>query len=370
MNAPLDLARRLELFAVEGEFIGGGRLGSGHIHETYEVGARGPGGVRRYCLQRFNEEVFADLAKVMENIRRVTEHLRTRVEARGGDPDRETLTLVPARDGAAYARDEEGVAWRAFLLVEDARTVDVPKAAGEAYHAARAFGRFVADLADLPGPRLHETIPGFHDTPRRLARLAAAVEGDAAGRAGEVRPEVEFALARTPAASRITGALASGELPERVIHNDTKINNVLLDAASGEGVCVIDLDTVMPGSFLYDFGDAVRAGAARCAEDAAEADRAGVDLDRFRALARGYLEALAGVLTPLEVAWMPHACELLALECGARFLTDHLEGDRYFRVTRPGQNLARARTQFAMVADLERRRDELAAAVADADPAA
>jgi Ser/Thr protein kinase RdoA (MazF antagonist) len=239
----------------------------------------------------------------------------------------------------------------------------VPESADQVGHAARAFGRFTALIADLPPPRLHETIPGFHDTPGRLRAFVEAVEADAAGRAASCRPEIDFVLEREPMTSRLTDLLARGDVPERITHNDTKINNVMIDDATGAGVCVIDLDTVMPGLVMYDFGDAVRTGANPAAEDERDLSKVRIDLQMFDRLARGYLAETRDLLTAAEVDQLAFSAQLITFEIGLRFLADHLSGDAYFKIHRPGHNLDRARTQFAMVRDMEEKAERMGAVV-------
>jgi Ser/Thr protein kinase RdoA (MazF antagonist) len=259
----------------------------------------------------------------------------------------------------------DGSIWRAYPFIERARGYDELETNHQAYQAARAFGAFQNLAAGLSGPRLHETIPNFHNTPKRLEALQAAIQADAANRAAEVAAEIEFALARTADCSRITGLIAAGEIPERVTHNDTKLNNVLLDDVTAEGICVIDLDTTMPGSALYDFGDMVRTAAPTTREDDVDLAKLDICLDRFESLVRGYLST-ATFLNPAELANLAFAGKLLTLECGIRFLTDYLQGDVYFKIKRPSHNIDRCRNQFAYVAAQERKMDQLEAIVAKA----
>jgi len=335
-------------FAVEGEFLSAVPWGSGHINDSFSVTVERRGAPVRYLVQRINHTVFPDPLALMENVRRVTEHLRRRL----GDARRH-LTLVPTRDGAVVHHDPESGYWRAFPFIEGTETFDTVRSAATAREGARAFGRFQRELADLPGPRLAETIPGFHDTPARFAALAAAVEADAAGRVRAAGPEIEFALARESLGHVLTDAYAAGEMPERVTHNDTKINNVLFDARSGEGICVIDLDTVMPGLALYDFGGLVRTCVSPAAEDERDLSKIVVSREIHEALVDGYLAEMGDALTDAERDLLPRAGAVHTFEDGIRFLTDHLEGDRYYRVHREGQNLDRARAQFRLLERLE-----------------
>lgn len=346
-------------FALPGRFLDGGPYGSGHINDTFAVRYEAGGSLVRYIHQRINDRIFRDVPGLMENIERVTRHVRARLAAEGVRDSRAALTLIPARDGGSYHRDAEGGCWRTYVFIEGARTYDVIERAEQALEAARAFGRFQALLAGLPAPRLHETIPDFHHTPRRYAALDAAIRGDARGRVAACRGEIEQALAWREDASRLVALLERGALPERVTHNDTKLNNVMLDDRTHEGLCVIDLDTVMPGLSLYDFGDMVRTATNAAAEDERDLTRVRCRLDMFDALARGYLSAARGFLSDVEVANLAFSGRLLTLECGVRFLTDHLNGDTYFKIRREGHNLDRCRAQFALVADMLRQEREM-----------
>jgi hypothetical protein len=358
-----DLAAVAAAFAIEGRFLQAAPYGNGHINETYAGVYQTPAGRRRYIHQRINESIFSDVAGLMDNVERVTRHVAAKCRAAGLDPLRHALTLVPAADGGSWWRDAEGGPWRTYVFIEDAVTHETAEHLDHVENASRAFGRFQQQLADLPGARLSETIPDFHNTRRRFEHFRAAVERDAAGRAAAVRAEIDFVLAREADCSRLVELLERGELPERVTHNDTKLNNVMLDPRSGEAVCVIDLDTCMPGLTAYDFGDSIRIGASTAAEDERDLSRVGLSLDRFERIARGYLDAAGEFLTPREVEVLAFSGKLMTLECGSRFLADHLDGDNYFRIHRQGHNLDRCRTQFRMVADLEARMDEMEAIV-------
>ncbi len=359
-----DLAAAAGLFAIDGQFLGAEPYGNGHINETYAGRFETPGGPRRFIHQRINESIFRDVAGLMSNVERVTRHLARKIEAAGGDPLRGTLKLVPSREGAGFARDAEGGAWRTYLFIENARTYEVVENLDHAENAARAFGDFQKALADLPGGRLVETIPDFHHTRRRFEAFRRALEEDKTNRAADVKDEIDFVLAREADCSRLVDMLARGELPERATHNDTKLNNVMLDPVTGEAVCVIDLDTAMPGLTAYDFGDSIRIGASTAAEDERDLAKVSISLDMFERLTRGYLSSAGAFLTPKEVEVLAFSAKLLTFECGARFLADHLAGDVYFRIHREGHNLDRARTQFRMVADMEAKMDEMEEIVA------
>ncbi|MFH0953812.1 MAG: aminoglycoside phosphotransferase family protein [Verrucomicrobiota bacterium] len=354
-------------FAIEGEFLDAAPYGHGHIHDTFLARFRRAGFEQRVIFQRLNDRVFADPLQVMDNVARVTAHLQKRLAATpGADPAREALSLVPARDGTFCVRDAGGRWWRAYRFIEGAVTHEVCAARDQAYEAARVVGRFQRLLADLPGPRLHETIPYFHHTPRRLQALEAAVAAADANRRRAADPDIAFARTRLALAPLIAGPLESGEIPERVTHGDTKLNNVLFDAQTGRGLCLVDLDTCMPGAALYDFGDMVRTMTCPAAEDEPDLSKVRMDMGRFEAIVRGYLEAAGGLLTRREVELLPVAGRVLTFTIGIRFLTDYLSGDMYFKVGRAGHNLDRCRTQFTLVESLENQEEEMAAAVSRA----
>ena len=348
-------------FQAWGDLLDAAPYGSGHINDTYRVAASLAGTPVSYLLQRINHEIFKQPDRVMENILRVTEHLRGKAAGAAG-ASRQTLTVIPARDGQPCVRDGEGNWWRLYLFIEGARTYDIIESERQAFEAARAFARFQDQLADLPAPRLHETIPAFHNTLSRLAALEAAIAADPCGRRAEVAAEIAFVEARRSQCGRLLARHAKGEIPERITHNDTKINNVMLDDATGEGVCVIDLDTVMPGLALYDFGDMVRSATAAAREDERDLSQVGCRIAMFEALARGYLSG-ATFLQPAEVDELVFSGRLITLTIGIRFLTDYLSGDVYFRTRRPGQNLDRCRTQFQMVRSMEAQADAMEAIV-------
>jgi Ser/Thr protein kinase RdoA (MazF antagonist) len=292
----------------------------------------------------------------MRNIAAVTRHVRAKLQAAGEpDLDRRVLTLVPTRDGRDFHVDADGHYWRTYLFVEGSRSVDVMEDSHQGWKAGRAFGEFLVQLADYGGPRLHETIVGFHDTPRRFQAFLRALHADPRGRARGCRGEIDALLAQEKTAGAIAALHERGLLEERITHNDTKLNNLLLDEATGEALCVIDLDTVMPGYALHDFGDLVRTGAARAAEDEPDLARVGVDVAHYEALARGYLTSAGPHLGRAEREHLATGAEVIVLENALRFLTDHLEGDAYFKIHRPGHNLDRCRTQLAFFRDLKDR---------------
>jgi aminoglycoside phosphotransferase (APT) family kinase protein len=360
---PACLARFREVaaaFELPGRWVGSRPYGSGWINETLLVEMEEGGRRTRWIQQRINDRVFREPARVMENVARVTEHQQAALaRRRAPDASRRALRLVPARAGGFAYVDAEGGWWRTFHFIEGASSRDAVSSAVEAGAAAEAFGRFLAELADLPGPRLHETIPRFHDARARFEQLCAAAAADAHGRLAGCREELERVLAAEPLVARLEELVASGALPERVSHNDTKINNVLIDDASGEGVCVIDLDTVMSGNALYDFGDLARRAASPVAEDERDLAKVRVAPELFAALVAGWLRGAGACLVPAERSELVFASQLMTLVIGMRFLSDHLAGDVYFRIQRPGQNLDLARTQLALLADFERQGDVL-----------
>ena len=333
------------------------RFGAGHINDTFAVWAADRS--KRWILQRINTDTFTDPAGLMENVTGVTAYLRRQIIERGGDPDRETLNVIPTLDGKPYYTDTEGGAWRAYIFVEG--TVCLQKVENERdfYTAAETFGNFQNQLAGYPAATLHETIARFHDTPNRYANFEKALAADVMGRAKDVGPEIAFIRAREADCRVLVDQLAAGVLPLRVTHNDTKLNNVLIDQATGKGICVIDLDTVMPGLSAYDFGDSIRFGANDCAEDEPDQSKVHFSLHLYEVFARGYLAAAGSAMTEAERRSLPWGAKLMTLECGIRFLTDYLEGDHYFKISRPDQNLDRARTQFTLVQGMEREFDAM-----------
>lgn len=349
-----DLRHVSRLFDMRGDFVHAHAYGSGHINDTYCAWYDQAGQRVRYIHQRINHDIFKDPVALMENVDRVTRHALERlIEAGHPEARRRTLTTVPATDGRPYAFDDAGNCWRTYPFIERARGYDEISSPLQAETAARAFGEFQKLAADLPGGRLHETIPDFHHTPKRLAALEAAIAAADPGRRDLCGAEIDFALARAADTRRVTDGIESGSIPERVTHNDTKLNNVLLDDVTMEGVCVIDLDTTMPGSVLYDFGDMVRTACPTSREDETDPSKMGFRMDRFEALVRGYLGSASEFLLPAETGLLAFSGKLLTLECGMRFLTDFLQGDVYFKTHRPGQNLDRCRTQFALVGAIE-----------------
>ncbi len=345
----LSIARR---FALAQPPVSAQPYGNGHINDTFLVLTQnGP----RYILQRMNRSVFHRPDQVMENIARVTAHLREKIIQAGGDPNRETLTLVPTPEGGTYYVDEQGDYFRVYLFVEHTVSYDRPDSPALFERAAESFGHFQRLLADFPAETLNETIANFHNTPERYRQLCQAQTLNAAGRLSQVERELDWVHARKDK----LGALVNAGLPLRVTHNDTKLNNILMDETTGRGICIIDLDTVMSALAAYDFGDSIRFGANTAAEDENDLDRVRLDIEMFDAYARGYLRAAGAALETAEIELLPMGAYLMTLECGMRFLADYLNGDVYFRIHREGHNLDRARNQLRLAQDMERRMGEM-----------
>lgn len=354
MSGKYNIEAVTQQFQMGGEFVSAAPYGAGHINDTYRVTFHEKGLPRRYILQRINHSVFQNPIAVMENIERVTSHLAAKV-SREPERDRVVLRLVPARDGLAWHVGADGNYWRAYRFIEKARSYDAVETEEQAFQGANAIGRFQQLLVDLPAPRLHETIKNFHNTPKRFKALEDAIASDAAGRVREAGAEIEFALSR----KAVAGILQEAGLPERIAHNDTKFNNVLIDDATGEGICVIDLDTVMPGLALHDFGDLVRTATSPSKEDERDLSQVTMQLSMFEALVRGYLGSAGSFLTKDENECLVSSGKLMTFEQGIRFLTDFLSGDAYYKVYRKEQNLERCRTQFRLMESIEQQEGEM-----------
>ena len=338
----IDQAR---LFQTDGEPIFCAPYGNGHINETYLLV---DSTAREYILQKINKTVFRDPESLMKNISAITAHLRKK-----GSKAREALTLIPARDGREWLVDGDGEHWRLYQFITDSICLDRAADGEDFRESALAFGRFQRQLADFPAQTLTETIPRFHDTPYRYMALRNSITDDAHGRAEGAKEEIEFALAREAYAPKLLDMLNSGKLPLRVTHNDTKLNNVLFDRETRKALCVIDLDTVMPGLSVNDFGDSIRFGASTAAEDERDLSKVSFSLTLFQKYTEGFLSAYGDELTECERAHLRDGAKMMTLECGVRFLTDYLSGDIYFRTGREGQNLDRCRTQFKLVEEME-----------------
>ncbi len=348
-------------FALKGRLLKKKPYGNGHINDTFLLTCEMPGGqTTQYILQRMNHSIFKQPRLLMENVVNVTEYLRKVIIAQGGDPDRETLNVIRTKDGVSYYEDADHNYWRMFLFIERTLCLEKVESKKDFYDSAVAFGNFQRMLSDYPAETLHETILNFHNTPSRFQDFKRAVEKDPLGRAALAGPEISFALDREGETSILTDLLAAGELPLRVTHNDTKLNNILFDKDSGTALCIIDLDTVMPGLSLYDFGDSIRFGASTGVEDEQDLSKVTLDLSLYEAFVSGFLKGCGGSLTEKEIEMLPMGAKLMTYECGIRFLADYLEGDVYFKIHRENHNLDRARTQFKLVADMEKKWSKMA----------
>lgn len=349
----------IENFQFEGEYTEGIPYGSGHINDTFRVIFQHKGETKRYILQRMNNQIFLNPEELMENVVGVTSWLRKKIVENGGEPERETLNLVPAKDGKAFYKDSEGEYWRVYLFIEGAKTYDLVENQEDFYQSAVAFGRFQGLLADYPAETLHETIQDFHNTVKRLDTFKKAVEADACGRAAQVQEEIQFVLDREALAHKLCDMQAEGKLPLRVTHNDTKLNNIMIDDETRKAICVIDLDTVMPGLSVNDFGDSIRFGASTGAEDEPDLSKVSCSMELFELYTKGFVEGCKGSLTEEELDMLPVGAMTMTYECGMRFLTDYLEGDHYFKIHREGHNLDRCRTQFKLVKDMEEKWNQM-----------
>lgn len=351
-------------FLLHGDFESGMPYGSGHINDTFAI-QMNQGGTRvRYIFQRINHGVFAKPEQLMENIARVCEHnLKTCGDLGQAERSRRVLTVIPARDGLPYTIDSENCYWRCYIFIEKSKTYDRIESRKQAYEAAKAFGNFQKLLTNLPGNRLHETVPDFHDTVARYRNLIDAIQADKCRRAALVEKEINFFTTREKDTGRLIALMNEGALPERVTHNDCKLNNVMIDDESGEGICVIDLDTVMPGSALYDFGDMVRTATSPALEDEPDTSKVEMQMPMFEAIVTGYLAGAGSMLCATELEQLAFSGKLITMEIGMRFLTDYLEGDQYFKIHRENHNLDRSRTQIALVQSIEQQLEEMNAVV-------
>lgn len=347
-------------FVNEGTFLHADPYGEGHINDTFAVYFETKEGRKyRVILQRINHTVFVNPDGLMNNIYRVTQFLKEKIKAAGGDELRETLTVIPTVSGGLYYKDDEGSYWRMYVFVEDAITYQSIRDEQDFYNCGVSFGNFQRLLSDFPTEKLIETIANFHNTVKRFEDFKLAVGQDKVGRVKDVGPEIEFAMKREKDAGQIIKMLQTGEIPYRVTHNDTKLNNIMIDNATGKGICVIDLDTVMPGAACYDFGDSIRFGASTAAEDETDLSKVNMSLRLFEVFTSGYLSVAKEFLTEKELYSLSVGAKLMTFECGIRFLTDYLNGDTYFKIHREHQNLDRCRTQFKLVSDMEQKMDEM-----------
>ena len=358
-----ELKEVLQNFDIDGTLISASPYGFGHINTTYLAVYENGDKPMRYILQKINTSLFKSVDELMSNIVLVTEFNRERIIKRGGNPDRESLTVIKTKSGENYYRREDGGCFRVFIFIENTvayQTVTKPK---DFYYSAIAFGSFSNLLSEFDASKLYEILPNFHNTKVRYQNFLAALEKDEFDRAKDCQQEIEFIKAREHYYSKIVDLLESGKMPLKVTHNDTKLNNVLLDDKTGEPVAVIDLDTIMPGSLCYDFGDSIRFGCNPCDEDEKDLSKVNFRLDLYEMYLKGYLEAVGERITDIEKENLAFGSILMTIECGMRFLTDYLSGDTYFRTHRPGQNLDRARTQLKLVSDMEKIIDQMNALV-------
>lgn len=352
-------------FDIRGTFLHGTPFGNGHIHDTYLIATTGTDG-RKYIFQRFNSNVFKDIQKVQENISRVTIHLRNKLAAiPGSDPDRETLTIIPARDGRLWITGPDGNQWRVFPFIPRHKSYDVVGSPERAFEGGRMVGRFQALLSDLGDPPLHETIPFFHNSVKRLETLFEKVREDSAGRVKMVLNELAFVEERADNMTKIHNLGREGKIPVRITHNDTKFNNILFDEETGKALCIIDLDTVMPGHVHYDFGDAIRTAANTGSEDDTDLSKVEIDLSIFRAYTTGYLSEIKRYLNETEIEYLPFAPLVVTFIQGVRFLTDFIDGDKYYKIHHDMHNLQRARAQFKLVQSMEKHYEEMAGIVGE-----
>ena len=360
----INFEKVMSRFCVEGKLVSCEKYGEGHINETYLAVTENGGVKTNYILQKINSNLFKDVDKLMSNIRLVTEFNRARIASRGGNPDRESLSLVYTKDGKPYYHCEDcGGYFRLYIFITNATSYQIVQRPEQFYQSAVAFGEFANLLAEFDARKLYEVLPDFHNTEKRFRDFNAVLSADKLGRAAGVTAEIDFVLSRKDYCARITSLLKSGEMPTKVTHNDTKLNNVMLDDDTDKAVAVIDLDTIMPGSICYDFGDSIRFGCNPAAEDERDLSKVNFDITLFETYAKGYLSALSGSVTQVEKDNLAFGAILMTYECGMRFLTDYLDGDVYFRTHREGQNLDRARTQFKLVSDMEKQYDAMCAII-------
>ena len=362
----MNIERARKQFLFEGDFREAVEIKSGLINNTFHLIFDLPGGgIHEYILQEINTNVFKNPREVTENVRRVTEFLAAKYEAMGVDPARRVLKLISTREGGFLYIDADRLCWRAYEFVTGAAAYDRPENLDQFREAGRGFGTFQRMLSDYPADELYETIPGFHNTRARYDVFEASVAADAAGRAASVAEEIEFLRSRRGTLCSIMDALDAKEIPLRVTHNDTKINNVMLDLVTGEAMCVIDLDTIMPGTLLWDFGDSIRFGASTAPEDEPDVSKIDLDMNLFRAYAEGFLAEMGHSITAREIELLPRSVEVMTGELAVRFFTDYLDGDKYFKTKYADHNLVRTRAQIALLKAVEAKHDEMAACVAE-----
>ena len=360
MSNPFNLEKICQIFSLDGEFIEYKRNTNGHINSTYILTFNEDGKIKKYVLQMISTEIFKDPEGLMNNIVGVTKHIKKKNNDMNTPwADRCTLTFLPTIEDKYYYLDEQNNCWRVYEFIDNVYTCNSIENSNDFYNAGVAFGEFQNLLADYDSSTLVETIPNFHNTVSRFADFKKAVEDNKSGRIESAKKDVEFALAREKETHILIDLINEGKLPLRVTHNDTKLNNILFDEATNKGICVIDLDTVMPGLSLYDFGDSIRFGANTAAEDEKDVSKVSFSLELYEAYVNGYLSSAKNALTNLEKELLPMGAWMMTYECGIRFLMDYLNGDVYFHTDYAEHNLVRARTQFALVADMENKMDEM-----------
>ena len=358
INSQIDLA--IQNFDFEGKVIDKKPLKKGHINDTFCIVCETENKQnKKYILQKINTNIFKNPDELMENVVNVTSYIRKIVIENGGNPERETLNIIPTKNGENYYKDKDGDCFRVYKFIEDATTYDLVQNAQDFYESAVAFGNFQRLLSDFPANTLYETIPNFHNTVDRLNKLKEAIQKDAVNRVKNVKEEIDFVLNREKDCHIICDLLEKGEIPLRVTHNDTKLNNIMIDNKTKKAICVIDLDTVMPGTLLNDFGDSIRFGASTALEDEQDLSKVECSMELFEAYTKGFIEGVKGNLTDKEKEMLPMGAKIITLECGIRFLTDYLQGDTYFKIDRDNHNLDRARTQFKLVLDMENKWEQM-----------
>ncbi|MCI5738368.1 MAG: aminoglycoside phosphotransferase family protein [Ruminococcus sp.] len=366
-TAMFDIEFLQSNFKLQGTYQSYKPLNDGHINSTFVLDyADEDGTAHSYVVQKINTHIFTNPDALMGNIVGVTTFLQKKIAARGGNVQRETLDFLPAADGKYYAKDSAGSCWRCYRHIGNVYTCNIIDSEEVFYNAGTAFGAFQQALADYPSETLVETIPNFHNTYSRFLDFKKAVADDLSGRRANVQDEIQFILDREADTHVLLDLIDKGELPLRVTHNDTKLNNILFDNKTNQGICIIDLDTVMPGLALYDFGDSIRFGANTASEDEKDVSKVSLSLPLYKAYTEGYLHTAKDSLWAKEIEYLPFSAKLMTLECGMRFLADYLNGDTYFKTAYPEHNLVRCRTQLALVADMERKMEEMQKITADA----
>ena len=354
MEVGMDFEKLIQQFSISGELIEAEKYGKGHIHDTYVIKMCLPDNeYKRYILQKINRYVFHDVDALMENIKKITAFLHKKTKTTGVSSERETLQLISTKNEKSYYQEENGDCWRLYLFIENTISLQKVENGDDFYQAGKMFGKFQKLLSDYDAQMLTEILPSFHDTPKRFSNFIHAVEQDCKGRAKSVAQEIQFYKDREKQMDTFTALVSKHELPVRVTHNDTKLNNVLFDEKTREAVCLVDLDTVMPGVCHYDYGDAIRYGASSTDEDEKNLEKVQLDMNLYELFTKGFLEETREMLTPLEIELLPLGAKMMAMECGMRFLTDYLEGDVYFKINYPEHNLDRARNQIKLASDME-----------------